>query len=104
MLVFLGMVGLSMVIAYGIMATHGKAQLSKEVSDGYDPKAHHEHHGIEGSLNSGTSVSEPDISSAAVTPTTERAHNLDDIDARLQLHRDGLNIFENAKYPYTFTA
>ena len=52
---FFGLVGLSMLIAYGIISTHGEAvkMHSDEPSVGRNhiPKAHHEKSGLEAKLN-----------------------------------------------------
>ena len=52
---FIGLVGLSMLIAYGIISTHGESvnMHSNEPSVGLNhiPKAHHEKSGLEAKLN-----------------------------------------------------
>ena len=98
-----GLVVLSMLIAYGIMATHGKAQLKNEeiVSD-YEPHAHHEQRGIENSLLSTTSPAEPKIGDIQLgqgdsKANTKLEYNLDDIDERLDLHKSLYKVLQVVK-------
>ena len=103
-IVCVGLVGLSMLIAYGIMATHGQTQAQTvETSNSmYTPKAHHEKHGIDSTLdeesretpsrphsNSDIDTASPDLTSA---DTKEYVHNLDDTSKRDALVDNGLNI------------
>ena len=100
-----------MLIAYGIMATHGKAQLKNnddKVSD-YQPHAHHKKTGIENSLSGKSVPTEPhigdiELGKRGTKVNTKSEFNLDDIDERIALHRSGVNMKLTSNTPLKFTA